>query len=95
MEKHNLRWNPDRKKHELSFDIKELAEFEFLDSYYLGKEKHCVSKSSAGVEGAREQELVEKNRLMKEYSHDISGDITVFLKQTVAAGIVFIIHRLA
>jgi len=90
MEKFNLRWDAERKKHELPFDINELNDFEFLDSIYLGKDKQCVPKVPGGsIPAEKTLDLVLKNKLVKEYIFDFSSDIISLIKQTLQNGVVF------
>ena len=92
MEKCNLKWDAESKRHELPFDIKELNDYSFLDSIYLGKEKQCAHKEpNASIDPDRATELVYKNKLIKEYANDFSTDIIFFVKQTLTSGVVMLI----
>lgn len=89
MEKYNLVWNTDLKKYELPFDPKILNDYDFVDSNFLGKEKHCVSKISHLPETPEKaKELLRFNRLLKEFSADYSKDIILLAKQAIGTGIV-------
>lgn len=92
IEKQNLKWNSERGKYEIPFDIKELNNYEFIDSIYLGKEKHCSLKLSGSISPpldlALAQEIINRNRLVKECSPEVSNDIVFLIKQTLAIGVV-------
>ena len=89
MEKYNLKWRSDLKKYELPFDPNILNEYEFLDSIFLGKEKHCVSKTSKlPAEAEKAKNLLKYDRLSKEFNSDFSKDIILLAKQAIGTVIV-------
>jgi hypothetical protein len=84
IEKNNLKWDSSRKKYELPFDFKELNNYEFHDSFYLGKEKQCIPKvSGTTLEAAQAQELAYKYKIYKEYMLDFSNEIISLIKATL------------
>ncbi len=98
METHNMRYDPERKKHDLPFDIKELNDYEFLDSIFLGREKQCLHKPpNNAVDADKATELVQKNKLVKEFAVDFSNEIVAHIRHTLICGSVsfplFISHR--
>lgn len=89
MEKYNLLWSPERRKYEIPFDIKEVTDYEFLDSIYVGKEKICSHKDpNIKVDLKKATELIQKNKFLKTYNPDLSNEIISLVKQTLQIGIV-------
>ncbi len=90
LEQHNLRWNVDARKYELAFDSEELKKYAFIDSSYLGKEKSCVlAGTETPVDPAKAQEIINNNRLRKEYNPEIGNDVIALLGQVISIGTVF------
>ena len=89
IEKYNLRYDSEKNKYELPFDISELSDYNFVEPMYLGKEKSVVSKSaSAALEQEKVVELNQKAKLAKEFAFDFSNDIVFLIRQTLMHGVV-------
>ena len=81
LEEKNLKWNG---KYEFQFDPKELTNYGFIDSPYLGKDKTCIIKSTNEVLSPDRSKIIINNiRIKKEYVPNISTDIIVLLKHVL------------
>jgi len=91
LESYNLKFNFDKKISELPFDPNtEFADFNFMDSVFLGRIKTCFQKSTnTAVELKKAVELNSKLSLSREFSIDFSNDIILLIRQTLLHGIVF------
>lgn len=89
MEQCNLKWNVEGRRYELAFDPEELKKYTFVDSDYLGKERLCVLEGSkTPVDPAKAEELINNNRLRREYNPELSGDVVALLRQVINLGTV-------
>ena len=89
METRNLKWNPEKNKHELPFDPNELLQYTFSDTIYLGKPKQCLGiNPSIAIDPQKAQEMVKKSILKREFEVDLSNDIITLINQVINLGTV-------
>jgi hypothetical protein len=87
MEKYNLKYDDSQRKFVVPFDTKELLQYTFADTIYLGKAKICIAPNKTQV---TDPKMFRQFILNKEFQSDFCNDILALLNLVVSLGTVLI-----